>query len=175
MSKTQQKETPQRNILEPFFLDTLKTTFWMENVNPKWTQSEPTFPKSGHLFWISKRSHLPPYPICAPVSVAEYTFLCLNLSKYPWKCLNELLWLCLGSEYAWSSYMFDKLLKMLVVLNKPGIWIWHACVFKGYAGFRICLIMDPYSSIMPKYASICLNVTQCAWAWLNILNVSEYA
>ena len=106
---------------------------------------------------------------------AEYAFLCLNLSKYPWKCLNELLWLCLGSEYAWSSYMFDKLLKMLVVLNKPGIWIWHACVFKGYAGFRMCLIMDPYSSIMPKYASICLNVTQYAWAWLNILNVSEYA
>ena len=99
---------------------------------------------------------------------AEYAFLCLNLSKYPWKCLNELLWLCLGSEYAWSSYMFDKLLKMLVVLNKPGIWIWHACVFKGYAGFRICLIMDPYSSIMPKYASICLNVTQYASAWLNI-------
>ena len=27
LSKAQQKETPQRNILEPFFLDTLKTTF----------------------------------------------------------------------------------------------------------------------------------------------------
>ena len=133
------------------------------------------FSKIRSPFLNFKKVSSPPYAICAPVSVAEYTFLCLNLSKYPWKCLNELLWLCLGSEYAWSSYMFDKLLKMLVVLNKPGIWIWHACVFKGYAGFRICLIMDPYSSIMRKYASICLNVTQYAWAWLNILNVSEYA
>ena len=35
---------------------------------------------------------------------------------------------------------------------------WHGCVFKDYAEFCICLIMAPYPSKMPKYASTCLNV-----------------
>ena len=96
LSKAQQKETPQRNILEPFFLDTLKTTFWMENVNPKWTQSEPIFPKSGHLFWISKRSPLPPM-------LFARQWVWLNMHHYPWICLNilENAWMnC--CDYAWA-------------------------------------------------------------------------
>ena len=40
--------------------------------------------------------------------------------------------------------------------------IWHGCICKGYAEFCICLIIASYASIMPEYASICLNVPQYA-------------
>ena len=33
-----------------FFLDTLKTTFWMEKLTQRWTQSGPFFQKSGRFF-----------------------------------------------------------------------------------------------------------------------------
>ena len=107
-------------------------------------------------------------PSCLPVSVAEYASISLNIPKYPWKCLNKLLWLCQDSEYAWSSYMFDKLLKMPKALNVPGLWISHCCICKGYTEFWIYLNMAQYASIMPGYTSICLNVPQYAWKWLNI-------
>ena len=64
--------------------------------------------------------------------------------------------------------MFSKLLKMTSVLNKPGFWICHGCISKGYTVYRMCLIMTPYVSIMPEYASICLNIPQYAFPWLNI-------
>ena len=110
------------------------------------------FPKSGNFF----------LPSCAPVSVAEYASISLNMPKYPWNWLNKLFWLCQGSEYVCSSYMFDRLLKMPPVLNKQGFWIWDDCICKGYAEFRVCLIMTPYASLTPEYASICLNVPQYA-------------
>ena len=59
--------------------------------------------------------------------------------------------------------MFDRLLKKTGVLTKPRFWIWHGCTRKGYAEFRICLIMASYASIMPKYALICLNMAECCW------------
>ena len=74
-------------------------------------------------------------PSCALVSCC---WICISIPEYAeisWKCLNKLFWLCQGSGYAWSSYMFDRLLNMPPVLNKPGFWI---C--KGYAEFRICLL-----------------------------------
>ena len=81
----------------------------MENITQIWTQSRPFFPKSGRFFQFSKKvweaSPLPPSG--APVSVAIYTSISLNMSKYPWKCLNKLFWLCYGSRYVWSSYMFE--------------------------------------------------------------------
>ena len=85
------------------------------------------------------------------------------------------------------SYMFDRLLKMPLVLNKPGFWIWHGCICKDYADFLICLIMVLYASIMPEYAWICLNtlnVPQYNWILLNVpeympentlINCSDYA
>ena len=69
---------------------------------------------------------------------------------------------------AWSSYMFDRFLKMSRVLNKPRFWIWHGCICNGYVEFRIFLIMFSYASVIPKYASICLNVPQFDWTWVNI-------
>ena len=71
--------------------------------------------------------------------------------------------MCQGSKYAWSSNMFDRILKMSQVLKKQGFWIWHDCLCKGYIDFRIFLIMAPYTSIMPKYVSIYLNTADCPW------------
>ena len=54
------------------------------------------------LFSIFKkgRGDLPSSPSWAPVSVTEYASISLNMLKYPWKNLNKLFWLCLGSKYA---------------------------------------------------------------------------
>ena len=136
----------------------------------RWTQSTLFFPKSGHFFWFPKKTRVasPLLSSSGPVSVAEYASISLDMTKYYWKCLTKLFWLCQGSEFAWSSYMFDRLLKMPRVLNKPGFRIWHGCICKGYAEFQICLIMAPDAPIMPKHDSICLNVPHYARARLNI-------
>ena len=41
--KNTRKKTPKENILELFLLDTLKSTFWMEDSTQGWTQLEPFF------------------------------------------------------------------------------------------------------------------------------------
>ena len=111
-----------------FFLGALKTTFWKENLTQR---------------WANNRGGLPSPPREAAVIVAEYASISLNIPNYPWKCLNKLFWLYQGSGYVWSSYMFNRLLKMPQVLHVPGFWIWHSCICKGYAEF--------------DYTSICLN------------------
>ena len=128
----------------------------MKHLTKRWTQSGFFFAKSRHVFRFlrnAKETSLLPLSYTL-VSVAEYASVSLNIPKYPWKFLNKLFWLCYGSEYVWSSYMFDKLLKMPRLINKPGFWIWHGCICKGYTEFRICLIMAPH-----------LNN---AWIWLNM-------
>ena len=50
LSKAQEKEAPQGNILEILLLDTLKTTFLMENLTQRWTQTGTFFTKLGHYF-----------------------------------------------------------------------------------------------------------------------------
>ena len=143
----------------------------MEKLTQMWTQSGSFCPKSGQF---SKRAgeDFPPPLSCASVSMAEYALIFLNMNKYLWKCLNKLFWLYQGFEYIWSSVMFNRLLKMPRVLNKPGFWIWHGCAYKGYVEFQICLIMALYASVMPEYACVCLNVPQYAWTWLNIADCS---
>ena len=130
----------------------------------------------------------PPYPlpICASVSVTEYASMYLNIHEYPWKCLNKLFWLCQGSAYAWSSYMFDKILKLLWVLNNQGYWIWDRCVFHHYAKFRMpyfgsIRLNNAYVCLdMFKYPSLCLSMAEYCWTFLNIpenpwINRSDYA
>ena len=125
------------------------------------TQSWPFFPKSGHFFRFSKsRGGFP--SICVPVSVPEYASISLNMNTYYWRRLHKLFWLCQDFEYAWSSYMFDRLLKIPRVLNKPRFRIWYGCICKDYREFRICLTMALYASITPENASICLNIPQYA-------------
>ena len=111
LSKKRKKEKRpcrQGNILEFFHLNTLKFAFWMENSTQRWTQSGPFFPKPGH-FWFSNkgRGDLPLPPM------HQYASISLNIPKYPWKCLNKLFWLSQASEYAWSSYMFDRVWRWL--------------------------------------------------------------
>ena len=89
--------------------------------------------------------------------------------------MNKLFWLCKGSEYTWPSYRFKRIWKMPQVLNKPGFWIRHSSVYKGYAEFRICLIMAPYTSTTPEYTSTCLSIPEYAGTWLNFQYVPEYA
>ena len=82
LSKTQKKR-PLENILEFFLLDSLKTTFWMENLPQRWTQSVPFFPKPGHFFDFQKMqwgSLLSPQ--------VERLWVWLNLHQYSWICLN---------------------------------------------------------------------------------------
>ena len=61
---------------------------------------------------------------CFPKRILpECNWICiisLNISKYSWKCLNKLFWLYQGYEYAWSTYMFDRLLNIPWILNMPG-------------------------------------------------------
>ena len=82
-SRTQEKEAQQGNILEIFVLDTFKTTFWMENLTKRWTQSGPFFPKSGNISWFQKgHPRLPLSPLVARL------WVWLNMHQYPWICLN---------------------------------------------------------------------------------------
>ena len=106
----------------------------MGNFTQWWIQSGLSFPKSKHFFRFSKMAEETPRPLlprCSSVSVVEYASIFLNMPKYPWKSSNKLFWPCQGSEYAWFCYIFDKLLKMLPLLNKTGFfWIWHGCMSK---------------------------------------------
>ena len=94
----------------------------------------------------------------------EYLWISLNILENA--CI--MLWLCEGSEYAQSSYKFDRLLKMFQVLNVSEFWIWHSCICKGYTEFWICLNMAQYALIMPEYALMSLNMPEHNWISLNI-------
>ena len=132
-SKTQENEAPERKILEIFLPDTLKTTFWMENLTQRWTQSGLFFPKYRHFFRFSKRAGKtsPLHPSCMP----ENTLISLNLPEYPLKSFNKLVY-ARALKYGWSSYMFERLLKMPWVLRKPWFSIWHGCICEGYVSFK---------------------------------------
>ena len=55
----------------------------MGNLTQKWTQSGPFFQKSELFFRFSKKAGdaSPLAPSCAPVSVAEYASVSLNIPK----------------------------------------------------------------------------------------------
>ena len=123
-------------------------------------------------FFISKRAgHLYPLPALPSPSyiLIARLWVWLNMHQYPWICLNILAnaWInC--SDYAralnihdqWSSYRFDRLFKMPRALNKTGFCKWHNYlrVTQSSKYIWIFLIMAPYTLLMPKYASISLNI-----------------
>ena len=143
------------------------------------TQSGPFFPQSGNFL-----------PSCTPVSVAEYAPISLNMPEYPWKWLNELFWLCQGSEYACSSYMFGRLLESPPVLkaafsehgmvvyarvtqSSEYVWLWL------HNQWRLNMSQYALMSLnMPEHDRIFLNVPECMnipeYAWLNWINCSDY-
>ena len=106
------------------------------------------------------------------------------MPKYNWKCLNELSWLYESCEYAWSSYMLNRLLKMSQVYISQGfeygtvvyvyarvtqsseLWLWFQTPQK-------CLNMPQYALIslnMPGHGWILLNIPEYAW-----INYSDHA
>ena len=122
------KKGPAGKILSFFLLDTLKTTFWMENLknlkNSKMDTVGAFFTKSGHFFFdFHKRekgaysSPLPPPPSCASAWdaliwyywVARATFPKLSIQLYTTRisrlsfpflrlCWNPALFLCIASR-----------------------------------------------------------------------------
>ena len=77
-SKTQEKE-----VFGVFLQDTLKTTFWMENLTEGGHKA--FLSKIRTLFSILKKSRetFPLPSSCAPVSVIVYASISLNMPKYP--------------------------------------------------------------------------------------------
>ena len=58
----------------------------MESLTQGWTQSGPFFQKLGPFIRFLKRLEeaFPlPLPLCAPVSMAEYASISMNMPKYP--------------------------------------------------------------------------------------------
>ena len=108
--------------------------------------------------------------------MAEYASISMNIPKYPWKCSNNLFWPCQGSEYARSSNMFDRFLKILWVPNIPGFWVWHGCLCKDYIEFWICRNMSPYTLMS-------LSMSEHGWIMVDVpgipenlwINCSDYA
>ena len=136
-----------RKHFRVFSESTVKTKIWNERFNPKMDTIRTCFPNSRHFLIFKKVQGRPSPSSCVPVSVAEYTAISLNIPKCWWKCLNKLLWWCQGSAYAWSSYMFDRLLKMFPVLNVSGFRIWHSCMCNGYTEFWISLKKTQYQTL----------------------------
>ena len=57
------------------------------------------------------------------LNVPEYCLQMLNFPEHTCKCLSKLFWLCQDSEYASSSEIFDRVLKMPKALKMQGFWI----------------------------------------------------
>ena len=102
LSKAQEKEAPQGNILEILLLDTLKTIFLMENLTQRWTQTGTFFTKLEHYFWFSKQAG-----IACPLPLILHLWVLLNMPQYPSICLNIL-------ENAWTNcFDYARALNML--------------------------------------------------------------
>ena len=90
-----------------FLLDTLKTTFWMEHLTQRWTQS-------GHFSQKGQGRPSLSHPSCAPVSVTEYASISLNMHKYPWNWIN-----C--SDYArvlnMPRYSYNNIIIIIIATN----------------------------------------------------------
>ena len=78
-SKTPEKQAPKGKKMRFFHLDTLKTTFWMKNLNQRANkQSGPFFQKSGHA-----KQGKPPVS-----SLVARLWVWLNIHQYPWISLS---------------------------------------------------------------------------------------
>ena len=86
------------------------------------------------------------------------------MPKYPRKFSKKLFWLCQGSEYAWWTDRFDRLLRIPEVL-KSHCFLNMSHVFMEE--FWLCLFVAPYTLIMPQYALMCLHMPEHDWILLN--------
>ena len=112
--------------MELFLLDTLKTSFSMEDLTQEWTQLGLFFPKWGHFFRFSNKSRggLPPPappPSCAP----ERYFLV----TYIWYILNAELYFL---DNFWISYEANCNLSLFLLLkNVTFNWCWQQTMVKN--------------------------------------------
>ena len=85
--------------------------------------------------------------------VCEYASVSLNMPKYHCKCLDKPFWVWQGSEYAWSSDMFNRLLEFQLsqVLNMAQLFMQEL----HRTEFQIFLIM---AHILVNKAWMCLNM-----------------
>ena len=103
--------------------------------------------------------------------MAECESISLNIPKYPWKYLNKLIWLCQGTEYAWSSYIFDKTLKMSRVVNNPMAWLYMQGLHRALNKSEYCSMCLSNTWIclnMHWFPSICLSIVDYCWMSLNM-------
>lgn len=91
------------------------------------------------------------YWIC--INILNILFFFLNIFKNAWMSRSGYarLWIY------WSSCMFDRILRMLWVVNVIKFRIWQGCKWKGYTESWICLNIVQYASIMPEYTLIRVN------------------
>ena len=126
--------------------------------NPNIDKIRVFFSKIRVFFSIFEKKSRGSFPLSS--TLVSRLWVWMNKHRYLWISLNILnnpsiiLWLRWGSEYTWSSDMFDWLLKMRRVLNRLEFWSWHGCICKGYAEFSICLNMAQYDSVTTEYASM---------------------
>ena len=96
----------------------------VETCLKKWLLG-PFVQNQGTFFDFQKRAgEAFPSPLVAclwmRLNVHQYSWIIsLNVLENVW--INS--WICQGSKYAWSSYMFDSLLRMTWILNVPCFWI----------------------------------------------------
>ena len=131
--------------------------------NPRLNQG--LFSKIIALFSIFEKrwERPPPLPLFARLSVW------LNMHQYSWIPLIVLgnAWInC--SDYVRAQNISDHLTSSTGFLRFLGFWIRYDCICKSYTESWICLHMAQCTSIMPEYASVCLNVPQYVWPRLNI-------
>ena len=105
--------------------------------------------------------------------------LCLsNILENAW---NKLFSLCQGFEYAWSSYLFNRPLKMPCILNVSEFWIYQSSgtVLHARVMHRV-LNKSEYGSACACDAWTCLNMAECpysrkyAWKYLFIKKTLQH-
>ena len=82
--KSVRKKGPQGNNLVFLLLNTLQTTFWMENLTQRRTQSRAFQPKSGKIFWFPKKAGEDSPPLIARLLDIRNPALLVLVSGFRW-------------------------------------------------------------------------------------------
>ena len=110
--KKTRKEVPTGKYFGFF---SLKTTFWMENLIQRWTQSGLFSPKNQDTLH---------QPSCATMSAAEYSSVFLNILENAWiNCSMPELWMRLIILHVWQAFEDAPGSKCAMVLNVARLYM----------------------------------------------------